>query len=452
MAETPNTRMQLSDRFFVVSGAGKVQPAWDVAMLNADLDTRDKCEITREEVIDRREIRDCRDQYFQDSKINTRLARWTLNYNEVTPQIIARWTALKEGTAAAPTGTPADEIQTLTRSGTVSGGTFTISLELEGRLVTTKPIAWNASNADIAAALTASRMRYIQPGDVTIGGTWGTAITITFPNTGRLGRANLPLLTVDDALLTGSTPAIVVAQTTPGEQNFHDLARSATKAKKYLSFALGWDEDIDRVEKYINHVVESVTVSASLDNQMTLQVVLVGEWEYDTIETAFSIPECVNIDALQTTDCRIEIDSQWESTDINSVTATIADNVPVDRLSAFGFDSVDVQTLRRGNQPADTLQMSVFGSQTDHVYELAQNERTQSPVPVRLHFGMPGDRATWYFPKTKLRFQTNREGFVGDGQYSIINLEGVPFRDGANVPFDSEAYLDQGTAFLLASV
>lgn len=442
-----NTRQVLTDRFFVVNDAGKVQAEIGVALANADLDTRDKCTVTREEIVTRREIRDCRDEDLIEATIDSRMARYTLDYAEVTPQIIARWTAMLLGAAAEPTGTPANEVQELTRSGTVDGGTFTIALTLEGRTVTTKPIAWNATPAAIQAALTAARMLFIQPGDVVVSGDWTSGIVLTFPHTGRLGRADLPLVAIDNSAITGGG-TIVAAETTSGDQNYHEFSRSTTRVKPRTSFALGWDTVEDRVEKYADYVVEAVNPAASLDGNVTLQVQLIGPWDYDSIETDFEIPDCVNIDPLQARDCRIQIDGEWQTVDVNSISLSANDNVPTDRLSAFPFDGIDVQHLERGRQPSYGLTASIFGSEEDSIYQLAQNERTEEPVDVTVHFGFPGNRCTWNFPKTELRFQSNRWGTAGEAQYATLQFDGVPFKDGLNPPLNAEAYLDQTEEFL----
>lgn len=443
-----NTREQLSDRFLLVNGAGMKQAAFGTPIDNTDLTTRDKCTITREEVVDRRVYFDCRDEYPIDTKIQTRLARYTFDYAEVTPQIMARWTALKNGAAAAPTGTPANEVQTLTYNSTVTGGTFTLALTLEGRTATTKPLAFNATAAQIQAALTAARMKFIEPGDVVATGSFGTAVTLTFG--GRLAKANLPLLTVGNGSITGGG-TIDAAQGTAGDQNYHAITVSASKSKSPVTFALGWEDDADRVEKYADYVVESINASASLDGDVSFQVVLVGPWEYDSIETALAIPDCVNIDALQTKDCRISIDGAWETTDIQTLALSSNDNIPVDRLSAFGFDGIDVEAsnLRRGRQPGNTFTASIFGSEVDPIYQLAQNERSEDPVAVIVHFGMPGNRFTWNLPRVKIYFQTNRAGSAGDAQYSVVNIDSLPLKNGANPPMNAAAYLDQATAFLL---
>lgn len=443
-----NTRQVLSDRFIAVNGAGKRQSAWDTPMANSDLDTRDKCTITREEVVTRRDYRDCEDVDIVDSKVDSRFARWTLTYTEINAQILARWSFLHLGASTAPTGAPADEVQTLERTGTVSGGTFAVTVTLEGRTAKTKPIAWNASTAAIQAALTASGMKFIEPGDVTVGGDWTGGITLTF--TGRLAKANIPVVVIDATLLTGSTPGISVTETAAGAQNAHVGSRSTTRVKPLISFALGWVNVANRVEKFINAVVESATPTLSLDGDVGLTVTLLSPWEYDSIEESFSIPSCTQINALQSKDCRVSINSVWQTTDINTLTVPVNDAVPTDRLSAFGFDGIDVERFERGRQPVyGPISASIFGSETDSLYTLAQNERTQSAVPVIIHFGMPGDRCTWNFPDTEIRFQTNRLGEAGDARYSTIQIDGQPFKDGTNPPFNIAASLAQSTQFLL---
>jgi|GEM_PF-3104667 len=444
-----NHREVLNDRFVAFSGIGKKQSADGVALANADLDTRDKCTITREEIVTRRDIRDCKDQDLIGSKIDSRMARWTFTYNELTPQIIARYTAYLLGSSAAATGTPANEVQTLARTGTVSAGTFTIALTIEGRTVETRPIAFDATTALIQVALTAPRMLFMQPGSVVVSGDWDAGIVLTFG--GNMAHADIPLVVIDASGLTGTTPGISVTQTTAGDQNHHALSRSTTREKAKVSFICGWDNDdsANTPEKYCDYVIEQITPGLSLDGNCTLTVQALGPWEYDSLEHGYTVPDCVNIDPLQSQDCRIKIDNVWQTTDINTLTTTINDNVPTDRLSAFPFDGIDVQTLQRGRQPSyGPINIALFGSEIDGIYQLALNERTESPVPVVIHFGFPGNRCTWSFPKTQIRFQNNPMGEAGDARFSTIQIEGIPQKNGTNAPFNATADIDQTAQFL----
>lgn len=103
-----------------------------------------------------------------------------------------------------------NEVQTLTASGTVSGGTYTLAFMGE----ITSALAYNASNATILAALNA--LPNVVSGDITLGGGAlpGTPVTFTFAQ--QYASGNVPMIVVDGTLLTGSTPAYTMTQTTPG--------------------------------------------------------------------------------------------------------------------------------------------------------------------------------------------------------------------------------------------
>ena len=105
---------------------------------------------------------------------------------------------------------PPNETQTLTITGTPTGGTFTLLYVDQ----TTSAIAYNASAATVDAALEA--LSNIGAGDVTCAGgpLPGTPVTIQF--TGALAGGDRALLVPNTAGLTGGTvPAATVTTTTP---------------------------------------------------------------------------------------------------------------------------------------------------------------------------------------------------------------------------------------------
>lgn len=99
---------------------------------------------------------------------------------------------------------PANEVQSLAATGTVTAGTFTITLSGQ----TTATIAWNAAAAAIQAALVA--LSNVDTGDVvcTGGPMPGTPVVATFG--GQYAGDNMPLMTVNSAGLTGGTFAFTV--------------------------------------------------------------------------------------------------------------------------------------------------------------------------------------------------------------------------------------------------
>lgn len=111
------------------------------------------------------------------------------------------------------------EVQTVTITGTPTGGTFTLNFDGQ----TTAGIAYNAAAAAVQTALEA--LSNLAPGDVVVTGGPGpgTPWTVTFAAV--LG--NVPQMSANGAALTGGvTPAVAVATTTPGT-NLTDIGYAA---------------------------------------------------------------------------------------------------------------------------------------------------------------------------------------------------------------------------------
>lgn len=100
------------------------------------------------------------------------------------------------------------EAQTLTKSGTITGGTFKIGFGSG----TTAAIAYDAVAATVEAALNALSTVLAVGGVTVTGGPLNTgAFTVTF----GWGN-NVALMTTDVALLTGTTPGVVAAESVAG--------------------------------------------------------------------------------------------------------------------------------------------------------------------------------------------------------------------------------------------
>lgn len=127
-----------------------------------------------------------------------------------------------EGAIGAPiqnAGAPVngtDEVQTLTIGGTPSGGTF--KLAFGG--YTTAAITWSSTNATLVANIDAAleALPTIGAGGVTTAvGTMTAGVgTITLTFAGNLGKKTVATITVANNSLTGTSPTVQVAETTPG--------------------------------------------------------------------------------------------------------------------------------------------------------------------------------------------------------------------------------------------
>lgn len=130
--------------------------------------------------------------------------------------------SLKDGTylkgtlLGKTTAAGVDEVQTLSITGTPTGGSFTISFTnpYTGVVETTAAIAYNASAAAVQSALLA--LDAFESGDVvaTGGALPGTPVVLTFG--GRYADRPVSALSTTDSLTGGSSPESAVAETTAG--------------------------------------------------------------------------------------------------------------------------------------------------------------------------------------------------------------------------------------------
>jgi hypothetical protein len=130
----------------------------------------------------------------------------TLNYDRETANAAADTSFLP---LAMPAGAATDEVQTVTITGTPTGGTFTLGF---GSVLTTA-LAYNATATTVDTALEV----VVGAGNVVVTGGPGpgTAYTVTFA--GTLAGRNVTALTASGASLTGGTsPAVAVTTPTPG--------------------------------------------------------------------------------------------------------------------------------------------------------------------------------------------------------------------------------------------
>lgn len=106
------------------------------------------------------------------------------------------------------TGT--NEVQTVTITGTPTGGNFTLTFSGQ----TTANIAHNATSGAVQTALEA--LSNIAPGDVVVTGGPGpgTPYVVTFG--GAYGKTNVPVMTAAHTFTGGTTPNVAVTTTTEG--------------------------------------------------------------------------------------------------------------------------------------------------------------------------------------------------------------------------------------------
>jgi hypothetical protein len=397
-----NERVRAIHQFVSVSGAGKKQSAFGAFQPNADLDVRDKCVVTISDNVNRRIERDCDDVDIIREPILDRDTVITLDYtqNGINAQMLARWFGYLLSTAAAPTGATTNEVQTLTRSGTVSGGTFTITLVHEGKTGVTEAIAYDASTAVILAALlkktgSATAMgKLLKSGDVTVGGDWTAGITLTFA--GRMAAANMALVTIGNGSITGGG-TIVAAQTTAGDQRLHVFTRTTDATLALFSLITGDKNGAYDDFKYGDCVVDNIAITTEQAAGALLGVIVTIFCNYTpSREAAYSAPACVSISPIKVEDCKVKT-----------------------------------------------------GSPDTALYQLAVAEETDgNDTDFTLYLGQMGNRMTITGADTKIKFQNQRLGFAGPLRQSTINIIATPYN---SPPLTYSASVSQTATYLTAS-
>lgn len=164
--------------------------------------------------------------------ISIRLAR---NQSLLAGQVLAEYSA-----AAA------NEIQTLTPSGTISGGTYRLTFEGQQ----TAALAYNANAAAIQAALEA--LSTIGEGNVKVTGGPISSGVVTIEFQGDLAKMDVGALTVQSSL-TGSTPAVAVAEATKGSGGpgtFGPYTNGASNGLETAKLVLAQDTTVDNFGRH----------------------------------------------------------------------------------------------------------------------------------------------------------------------------------------------------------
>lgn len=399
----------------VFSPAFMTQPAFDTAIATGNLTARHPMATPtfHSNINFRQENRDCNGEYILIEKLTGKIARFTIGF-DCTAKIAAGWYATLRGVSASPTGTPADETQTISLGGATAGG-YKLRLDFEGLIGTTGVIAFDAVNAVIQAALEA--IRPIKAGNVAITGT--TTKTATFQNT--LAKANIPLMTVVDDTTTGGT-GVVVSAGTNGTNKLHAITGMDGEQPVNFSVIEGFDGDTGGVKKYKNLVMGDWTVTATRRGKGSVTIVAFGDPNGEVL-TGFSIPACANQSPIMAGDCRVKIGSDWITGDLRDFTWTESNNIDVSE-DALKFDDMTVDQLERGDRTASFTSL-ILGSPTSALYTLAENENTAFAA-LQLAIGQPGERLTLYGPNTQFRLDDTPVEFVGGRNKSAFRITGRP--------------------------
>lgn len=165
------------------------------------------------------------------------------------------------------------EVQTLSITGTPTGGTFTLTYSGQ----TTTAIAYNASASTVQTALLA--LSNLDTGDVvcTGGSLPGTAIVMTFG--GTLADTDVTAITASGSLTGGTTPVITIAETTKGGTFGHVYIAQPEDSEWTLV-----DGDYDGTAKaHFSQLDDKVLITNGVDTFSYLSIATSAITTFDTL-------------------------------------------------------------------------------------------------------------------------------------------------------------------------
>lgn len=383
-----------------------------------------------------KDTRGCTGQHLIKRILASRVMRWSLALKG-SAQNIAGAASLVYGAAANPSGTPADEAQTITINAT--GGTFTIAFTFEGLTDTTPALAWNAPAAVVQAAL--ENLRSIKAGNVTVGLS-SLVYTITF--TGALAKANVPALVTAGGGLTGGAQTAVVATTVPGVQHSHAITRLTGEQGPAIDVVVGFDGEPDTYVRYNQIVGADLKVTATRRQDVTCALGVRGSAKVELVPD-FVMPSCANQTVIEAKDCRAEVDGVFYP---DIVRQEFNGNAGIfDGDDAFPFDDVDVERLEQGDTWEPTYAIDTYGTNASPLYLLGQSNVERA---VALHFGQPGSRVSFSAANAVLQLTDDNLTFSGQANRSTIPLVATPLEVNGAAPDSVSARVPQSTAFMSA--
>lgn len=175
------------------------------------------------------------------TRITDKAFSFTATFLESNPTVLGLYYGVDTPTA---TGSPTNEVQTVTISGSPTGGDFVLVF----RNKATTDIAYNATSSAVQTALQA--VSTIGSGNATVSGSAGGPYTVTFA--GALAGQKVDQLTATGNFTGGTSPAVATATTTQGSAgNLLLLTPNASSDQDVRAFCLDVIEGTNHVRWYL---------------------------------------------------------------------------------------------------------------------------------------------------------------------------------------------------------
>lgn len=408
-----------AELFLALSGIAGIQADFDTEMLESAIDTawavRNDAYPNVEHQIDR--ILDCSEQDLVAIEELRRLMKFTFDY-EADPRLMIVHLAYMMCIAAAPTGTPTNEVQTFVRGVGVTSGVWQPGILVGTRVKKTQPLAWNVSAANLKLAL--ESLSAIGRANTTVSfltDTW----TVTFVN--NLAGANMPLLSADSTGLIGGV--ITPTPGTDGAAKHHVLSRFTGFQPVTFGLVAGFRNSARPPKKYKSVTVDSFSIRGShAQPRVTASMGVVGSGEVFPVSGAYVVPTCQIFRGVRFKDCVLVIDGvDYSANDLfRDFDLTYSQGIVSDD-DAYTAQDEDVHRLERADQRQLTLDVSILGEEGDVIFDLAE---ALAEVAVSLRLGRSGSNVLMNAPKAVLSLRTPSIGYDGSVKRATVRISIEP--------------------------
>lgn len=428
-----------------MSPAFMVQTAFDSAIATANLNYRHPQATPQRHGIQafREQERSCDARWVVIEELTGKIARFTLGFS-ASAKFLAGHFSYLQGIAGAPTGTPANESQTLDLNGATAGN-FTLELDHEGLAGETIDIAGSAALTAATVQSALENLRPIKAGNVSVSGSAGGPFTISFAG-GRLANANIPLITVNDST-TGGTGVEVTAGT-DGANKTQLISRTSSESPALWSAVEGFDGESGGMKRYKNLVTDSWTMNINRRGKANLTVVAYGDPIGETL-VGYSTPACDTPSPIHAKDSRFLLETfGYQGGDLRELTITESNNIDVSE-EALRWDDITPDQLQSGD-PTMEINALFVGSPTSDFSEFCEDENNAFDG-VTIPLGRPGERFTYLADNVQWRLDDGLTEFVGNRNVSAFRVLGRPSPDVSNVVSRGEYHGAYTGQFLLSS-
>jgi hypothetical protein len=434
---------------FALSGVGAVQPDFDTPMPDAALNvawnvTSDTLPTLEEELT---RILDCTQQDLTGVELQRRFARWSFDF-EADPALLAPAVAYLAGVAGAPTGTPRNQIFTLTIAN-ATGGSFFLKLAVGTRQKPTAPIPYNFDAATLKRAL--ENLTAIGRGQLTVINSGGGVFTIEVG--GNLQRGSLGAITADVTALAGVGASVGVAVTQTAIQRAHLISRMTGDQPPPWSAVIGSEKATTALRKWVSLVLDTLRIGGGRATpRLTASATVAGSAEPHYSAAGFVLPTCQIFRAVRFLDCDLLIDglsyqdnNLWRSFELRAGNGLITDeDANTDR-------DEDIHRAERADVRPFVIDATILGDENDDLYQAA---KFRDEVPVSLRIGRLGNNVTFAAAKALLSLRTPDIVFDGTARRSAIALSIEPELIPGNTatPWQATANVGQSATLLTPAV